>query len=205
MRPGTKESARHALRERPSRRDCARFLPANDRLIGVRNTGTASIAGQRNSIFYCGRHKAGWILTCIEKPQRRAQKQDVAEGGNKQKSKELVLHDNSTRMPNPVRLMRALEHAAVPIPPSRAGPSGIPTTRKGTRAGILQWPGGLTLSSDRCNRRGTHRPYSTRCSAAQRDPPCSGPRTGLDPAAPRRQKGTRGPGAGLFCPTRRRI
>src|SRR6516165_5810400 len=56
----------------------------------------------------------------------------------------------------------------------------------------------LTLSSDRSSRRGTDRPCSARCSAAQRDPPCSGSRTGFDPAAPRRQKDTRGPSVDLF-------
>jgi len=63
---------------------------------------------------------------------------------------------------------------------------------------------GLTLSSDRCNNSGTHRPCSARCSAVQWGPPCSGPRNGPYPAAPRRQKDIRGPGVDLFFPTRRR-
>jgi hypothetical protein len=46
-------------------------------------------------------------------------------------------HDGSTRMPNPVPLIGAPAHAAVPTPPARARPSGIPTARKGRRAGIL--------------------------------------------------------------------
>jgi hypothetical protein len=40
-------------------------------------------------------------------------------------------HDGSTRMPNPVPLIGAPEHAAVPTPPARAGSSGSPTELKG--------------------------------------------------------------------------
>jgi hypothetical protein len=39
-------------------------------------------------ILYSGRHKAGWILVCIQKSQRRVQKQVVAEGEDGQKSEQ---------------------------------------------------------------------------------------------------------------------
>ena len=78
-----------------------------------------------------------------------------------------------------------------------------PSAWEGNALGFLAFRR-LTLSSGRYNSSGNRRPYSARCSAAQWGPPCSGPRNGPYPAAPRRQKDILGPGVDLFSPTRRR-